>query len=291
VMCVGRDAARAGGGGVGAGADVWQHELVIQDARRPTGRREYLEGLDGSPNLDGVGADAGQGQGLNRRCAVPGRDHRIDDADNRLRPRRCDGPGRRLRVRDAAVVYRAMRHGGCGGEVLHPFLAGGIRCTLGLLDGSIVPPVRIVVLFPTAVRRRAVFDEDFRWCRTLRCGCGCAPPSRADPRRADGVRVSRRVRRIHADAYERYGTTSSWGPPLLARRRPRHTLEYLRRRAEAGIYLWCRGSLQVIGGVQERIDAFFAKRWGARPRANGSARCARAKPRVIPLTPSTNSNC
>jgi len=75
-----RDAARAGGGGVGAGAEYGNYELVIQEARRPTGRGSIWRGWTGFRAISMV-SEPGRGQAPGVEsgvAAVPGRDHRID---------------------------------------------------------------------------------------------------------------------------------------------------------------------------------------------------------------------
>ena len=267
-----------------------RYELVIQDGASTDGTREYLEGLSGFRSVTFVSeADAGQGQGFNRalqRCR--GEIIGSIDADNRLRPGAIAAAVRAFAANPgAAVVYGACDLVDAAGAFLHQFLPAEFD-VLGLLDGSIVPPFGSSYFSRAACGSALYFDEDFPvvpdfalWLRLAHLRIVRIFDVLLD------VRVSPQSSTYDTAAYEQISHYKLLAAHRYLQGAGREALlDLVRRRADGGIYLWVADSLQVIGGSQDRIDAFFALAMAHADLRSERFRqvVARAQPRLSPLT-------
>jgi glycosyltransferase len=238
-------------------------ELVVQDGASSDGTLEFVQAIGDLPAVSVVSeADSGIGQGFNRalrRCR--GRIVGSVDADNLLRPDALDVVARTFeRDPAAAVVYGACDMIDSERRFLHSWTPPEFDL-LGLMEGAVVPPFATSFFAPDRCGPELCFDEDFRtvadfdlWLRLSHLRIVRILDVLAD------VRVGRQSSTWNAANYDQQ-TAFKIRALRKALDGPRRDaiVEALRARAEAGIFLWAVDSMAVIGGDQERIDAYFAR--------------------------------
>ena len=265
-------------------------ELVVQDGASTDGTLEFLHSLEGLPDISIVSkTDSGIGQGFNRAVArCRGDIVGSVDADNLLRPDALEVIVRHFDAHpDAAVIYGACHMVDADRRLLHAWTPPEFDL-LGLMDGTVVPPFATSFFSRDRCGRELCFDEEFRtvadfdlWLRLSHL-----PIVRVLDVLAD-VRIGEQSSTWNADNYDRQTAFKIRALKKLLNGPGRdRVIEKLFERAAAGIYLWAVDSMAVIGGGQERIDAYFSKAASTDVRSERFRDVlSRARPRMPPSDP------